>query len=283
MFKFPAPMKIRAGNIPIPDESAALKPVDFTDVLLVIPEECVLIGGQAVAWWAERYGIKAEVKGQPQEITSRDIDFWGTADDLRAIASRLKNVPVYPHRYEMTLLVGAIALEAGGKKTSLEVLHAVPGLDSPYPQTTAVPEEVVAKTGRGKLLVLSPVSLALTKLHALRHFPQDNRQDLLHLLVCLKASRMFIEEILKQDTRLALWNCNRLIDVQRQKPIQKLEQKYRFKILEAVPINSIRSESEDKHKEGCERLQKFLQVQWPRVAPSDEPDTVLNKETGDIN
>ncbi len=40
-------MRIRAGAIPVPDRSAKLKPVDFSEVLLAVPDDCVLIGGAA--------------------------------------------------------------------------------------------------------------------------------------------------------------------------------------------------------------------------------------------
>lgn len=155
----------------------------------------------------------------------------------------------------------------------------MPGLDSPNPRATAVSEEVKVATGQGKLLVMSPVSLVLTKLHALRHFPQSNRQDLVHLQVCLKTSKAFIQEVLKQDTRLALWNCNRLIDIRRQKPIRQMEQKYGFRVLNAVPIDSLRTDAEQKPQEDRERLQKFLHIQWPRVTSSSQTanDASLSK------
>ena len=75
-------MRIETGAIPVSDKDAKLKPSDFLTILRAVPADCVLIGGQAVAWWAERYGIKAVVKGKDQEVTSRDIDFWGTREDL---------------------------------------------------------------------------------------------------------------------------------------------------------------------------------------------------------
>jgi hypothetical protein len=122
----------------------------------------------------------------------------------------------------------------------------VPGLDSIDPHKVAVAERVKAQTGEGKLLVLSPVSLVLTKLHALRALDQNNRHDLLHLLVCLKAARLFIEETSKQDARCAMWNCQRLIDAQWQKPNRTLEREYGFRILESVPITRVRIEAAKK-------------------------------------
>lgn len=263
-------MRIKPRPLPVPDKDAKLQPTDFLDVLRAVPADCVLIGGQAVAWWSQRYGISPVIRGKAQAVTSRDIDFWGTRDDLLRIASRLKRPPALPNRYELTLLVGAIELEAAGKKTALEVLHAVPGLDSNNPLTVSVSETL--GTGKGKLLVMSPVSLVLTKLHAVRHFSQEDRQDLMHLQVCLQTSKAFIAEVLAQDVRLALWNCNRLIDAQRQKPNSKLEQKHGFRILEAVPIDAIKDHAKKADVENRDRLSKFLRLQWPRVIAPGSPD-----------
>jgi hypothetical protein len=94
----------------------------------------------------------------------------------------------------MTLLIGAIEIKAGGKKTTLEMLHSVPGLDSANPLNTAVSEEFQSEPGKQKLLIMSPVSLVLAKLHALRHFPQKDRQDLVHLQASLEASKTFIAD-----------------------------------------------------------------------------------------
>ncbi len=92
--------------MPVPEPGIKLKPVDFVEVLHHIPESCILIGGQAVAWWAERYQLKLE--GVEKEITSQDIDFWGTTADLLQLADRLNTAPALPSHYEITLLVGAI-------------------------------------------------------------------------------------------------------------------------------------------------------------------------------
>jgi hypothetical protein len=68
----------------------------------------VLIGGQAVNYWAERYlAVEPELR-RMLPFTSEDIDFKGNRDDVRHIAEQLKLTPVYPHPVEMTALAGAI-------------------------------------------------------------------------------------------------------------------------------------------------------------------------------
>jgi hypothetical protein len=263
-------MKNRRVPLPKPDPGAQFKPGDFDGILAHLPGTCILIGGQAVALWAEKYAIKTP-KGDLVDAASKDIDFWGKHADLFRIAEQLKKTPYLPDKREMTFLVGVIEVDAAGKNTALELLHRVPGLDTDEPDSVAVP---VAMTKSGKeALVLTPVSLVLTKLYNLRHFSQEDRHDLLHLQISLEASRAFISEVVSKDPKLALWNCKRLIRAHREESNQRLERQHGFQLLSGIPIESIGAATQDQTipAEGRAKLQRLLEQQWPRVsgAPGD--------------
>jgi len=118
---------------------------------------------------------------------------------------------------------------------------------------------------------LSPVSLVLSKLHALRHFDQEQRQDELHLRVCLKACLEFIAQLVRQQAvRAALWNCERLIEAHQRKPNARLAAQYDFSILAAVPIDRIREASNDPALDpGVRgRLVNFCDLRWPQAMKS---------------
>ena len=268
-------MRIRRVPLPKPDPGARFKPGDFDEVLEHLPSTCILIGGQAVAWWAEKYSVKTR-GGDLVDDTSKDIDFWGRHEDLFRIANKLKRTPYLPDKREMTFLVGAIEVNAAGKKTALELLHRVPGLDSDEPNAVALPE---ALTKSGKVvLVLTPVSLVLSKLYNLRHFSQEDRHDLMHLKTSVSASRAFISEIVSRDPKFALWNCKRLIRAQQEARNQRLERQHGFRLLSGIPIESIRAASQGQAvpPERRLKLQGFLEQQWPRV--SGEPGDKLSDE-----
>ena len=60
----------------------------------------ILIGGQAVNYWAERY-LSAEPELQKLlPFTSEDIDFKGNRNDTRRIAEQLELSPIFPHEVE---------------------------------------------------------------------------------------------------------------------------------------------------------------------------------------
>ena len=128
------------------DAGARLTPSDFSEVIAALPEGCPLVGGQAVAWWANRYEIHIRLAGKLEPITSGDIDFWGDRDALKELARKLNTRPVFPNSYEMTVWTGAIPLEIDGKKTLAEFLHTIPGLDTNDPDVASVEQEYASKS-----------------------------------------------------------------------------------------------------------------------------------------
>ena len=222
--------------------SGKFRPIDFGSIISLVPDDCPLVGGQAVAWWAERYDIHLSSKNLKTPITSRDIDFWGGRDDLNQMASRLNRRAIYPHSYEMTVWVGAIPMALRGFETLIEFIHTVPGLDTNNPDKACVEQEIKCEPGTiRRIPILTPVSLVLTKLHALRHFDQKDRQDEFHLRVCLESSKSFITELVENNQiRLALWNIKRLSHTQTLKSTRRLEIEHGFSISNAIPLESIR-------------------------------------------
>src|SRR5687767_9602913 len=192
----------------LPKLSPALKlqPHDFLSVIELVPEGCPMSGGQAVVYWANRYG--ATPANDP--ITSKDIDFWGSRDDVKRLAQRLKRPAIFPHAYEMTVWAGAIEISIKGQTTLVWMLHTVPGLDVNQPDQAALTREIEGT----ELYILSPVSLVLAKLHALRHFDQEHREDRRHLLTSIACTAKYVSEMLShQHIRLALHECERVIRV----------------------------------------------------------------------
>jgi hypothetical protein len=76
----------------------------------------ILVGGQAVNYWAERY-LSSELElTSMQPFTSQDIDFKGDQDDVRRIPEQLESQPAYPPKVAMTALAGIVPIQIGDKK-----------------------------------------------------------------------------------------------------------------------------------------------------------------------
>jgi hypothetical protein len=249
------------GTQPEPHKKRIFVPSDFGEVIQKVPDECPLVGGQAVAWWAQKYCPS------DKPITSSDIDFWGFKDDLDMLARALGQKTILPHQFEMTSWVGGIPLILKGEKTLVDFVNSVPGLDTFDAEKASVRQLFSTGTQQKKLLVLSPVSLVLAKLYALRAFDQTGRQDELHLRVSLVTANRFIAQLLREaKIKQVLWNVERLIAGSQNKPYQRLEARLGFKILSAIPIQQIREATGDNlSEEDRNRLQNFQKLRWPQV------------------
>jgi hypothetical protein len=81
----------------------------FSEVLKIrdaAGQPYLLIGGQAVNYWAERY-LAVEPQLEPlKPFTSEDIDFKGGQADVQRIARQLALPTGFPPKVQMTALAG---------------------------------------------------------------------------------------------------------------------------------------------------------------------------------
>jgi hypothetical protein len=151
----------------------------------------VLIGGQAVNYWAERY-----LKNEPElegllPFTSEDIDFKGGSDDVRWIARQLGAQPIFPPTVAMTALAGAVPFRIGDIRSNIEVVRRVPGVTGNLEETA-----VEAEWNGLSIRVMDPISLLASKLELVAKVPQENRRDALHVMILLPCVRGFLREFL---------------------------------------------------------------------------------------
>jgi hypothetical protein len=134
----------------------------FSEVLQIrdtAGQPYILIGGQAVNYWAEHYlAIEPQLETL-QPFTSEDIDFKGGTEDVHHIAQQLKLVPGYPPKVAMTALAGIIPFCIGDLKSNIEIVRRIPGVSNSV-DVLAIEAEWKGKTIR----VLDPISLLASKL-----------------------------------------------------------------------------------------------------------------------
>lgn len=181
----------------MPEESSGLSLSAFAEVLGVRNpngQPYVLIGGQAVNFWAERYlGIEPAL-GKFSPFTSRDIDYLGGKADVEHMAHQLKRKPSYPYWRAMTALAGTIPLRIAAEDSAIEVVRLIPGVKSQNVEASALPANFLAY----ELRVMFPVQLLICKAHLARTIDQKGRQDVFHLRIMLLCVRAFLTESLAQ-------------------------------------------------------------------------------------
>ncbi len=208
----------------------------------------VLIGGQAVNYWAEHY-LKAE-SGLREYIpfTSGDIDFRGNHDDVRHIARQLELTAVFPDKVSMTSLAGAIPVRIGAEPSIIEVVRLIPGVTVATVDTLAIK----AQFGGHQIRVLDPLSLLKCKVNLALTVDQKNRQDIPHLKIMFFCVRGFLRELLQavEQENLSpkgwLGAVNKLSELVKSKPGRQAGEKFGIRWPEILPLAEIAAAKNEK-------------------------------------
>ena len=207
----------------------------------------VLIGGQAVNYWAERYLRTEPQLEKLQPFTSEDIDFKGNREDVQRIARQLKLHPAYPHKVEITALAGFIPIRIGDLKSAIEVVRRIPGVSDAV-DTPAVQAEWEGKSIR----VLNPISLLACKLELAATLPQGKRRDVPHLKILALCVRAFLSELLQQvelgelPARDWLKVANQVLKLTSGNRARKIGTKHQINWSEILPLRAIAESRSEK-------------------------------------
>lgn len=172
----------------------------FLQALTEQEDQSVLIGGMAVSAWADVHLELSEADFFDLPIYSKDVDFRGQkvtsallsqtlvmdgAQIQGRVSATRKNAPHMGR-------VFAVSLIWKGRRTSIEVLERLPGLDSGIeddPQGTPM-------ITQGGLSVLDPCSLFICKLHAANTRPAGQAgNDVTHLAILARVIPRFLAKL----------------------------------------------------------------------------------------
>ncbi|MEW6306943.1 MAG: hypothetical protein AB1705_26055 [Verrucomicrobiota bacterium] len=153
----------------------------------------VLIGGQAVNYWAETFLPTEPTLAGWMPFTSEDIDFRGGRDDAVRIARQLGLTVRFPHEFEMTALAGVIPFKIDDLPTNIEVVRAVPGVSANHIDAWAIS----AQRDSRHIRVVDPISLLACKCKLALTVSQDDRRDVDHLRIMVICVRAFLRETLR--------------------------------------------------------------------------------------
>jgi hypothetical protein len=176
-------------------ESEAYMPLEMVErVLASATQDLVLVGGQALAFWMDRYDIR-----QPADLpaVSRDVDFFTRdaananplANFAKAIGGRAE---VEDHRSITALIGSAVAPAPEDRVYNVDLLHAVVGLDRESVQENSI--EVAVPGGRTKFRVMHPLDVLKSR-NANLHLLADKRDAIgqLQLRLAIDVARKFLE------------------------------------------------------------------------------------------
>ena len=159
---------------------------DYID-LLDADTGLILVGGQAVNLWAEKYQTQDANILAFQPFTSRDADFYRRFPKLH-LPENWESIP-NPSKGRMRIVSHVLK---GPEGQTAEIIRSVNGLTEKEIENGAIS---ITYAGN-PMWFLTPVALFQAKLANVNSLPQEERQDLRHLQLLVPVTLCFFEEIL---------------------------------------------------------------------------------------
>jgi hypothetical protein len=216
----------------------ALTPEEIRAILSVCGSRALLVGGQALAFWAAHYSVEAvgELSGK---ITS-DADFIGTrhvAEKLRAAMNWTIWLPSIDDMTEQTAKV-TTQVSGGGVK-QVDFLRAVVGLDTVQIQSRAV--EATLPSG-AIVRILHPLDVLESRLRNLQALPSKrNAAGIAQAELAVGVVGAYLDQLLMSGdgSRVVLDSVERVIAMALEKRLIPVMVDYNIEPLSAVPWSKI--------------------------------------------
>lgn len=238
-----------APTIPLLPEGETPLDAATLDIFLEgMGTDMVLVGGQALAFWMDRYGI------EPSESTvSNDGDALGKLERAQRIARDLRAALLIPDKQVLTSLVAQIRIPAGplGLVRNIDVLHllyTVSGLRKSREFTDAVVRDSVElewKPGH-RIRVMHPLHVLDSRVqNAVGLLDEKGPHVLTQAAWALQVARAAMLRVLEhpnEDERVGTM-IRQIYNLARSRAGRQLRREHGIEVLHAVPIAEIRAKA----------------------------------------
>lgn len=172
----------------------SVPPELLAQILELAGNDMILVGGQALAFWAAYYHTPA-----PTIAITKDVDLLGTSADVKRLAHGLDARAVFPRKRALTMLVGQVLKDLpGGDYVNIDVMFRVYG-----DITTEViaSRAVLAENPAGPFRVMHPLDVLqgrLENVHGLS--AKQDEHGVAQLRLAIDVARRFVGDIASQET-----------------------------------------------------------------------------------
>lgn len=251
----------------LPEGEAPLDAATLEAFLEDMGTDMVLVGGQALAFWMDRYGIAAAAT-----IITNDGDALGRLEGARRIAAHLRAVLLTPEARALTSLVAQIRipLDSQGKVRNIDVLHllyTVGGLRKSREFTQAVWRESVEiewKPGH-RIRVMHPLHVLDSRVqNAVGLLQSKGPHVVTQAIWAVDVAREAIRRVLQQpheSERLGRL-IRRVHNLARSRAGRQILRDHGIEVMDAVPIEEIRAAA-PVHEPLLRAIERALSVRRP--------------------
>ena len=233
------------------DTEAPLTPEDVQKILSICSPRGLLVGGQALAFWADHLEVK-----RPANLVSgvtADADFIGDAVLARSLGKRLGWETWIPALDDATPQTGKVShrLKNGGVK-QVDFLSGVAGLTTKDLARRAVEMEV---PDIGHLRVIHPIDVLDSRIQNLHLLPEKRtKAGISQARLSVDVARAFIrQEVATRNERAGLKLLERVAEIASDIAAVRVFLLYGIDPLEAIPLEDFRTTS------------ALHKVRWPQI------------------
>ena len=233
------------------DIEARLTPEDVQKILSICSPRGLLVGGQALAFWADHLRVE-----RPANLVSgvtADADFIGTSALAKDLARHLGWQIWIPALDDSTPQTGKVTHRTkGGKVKQVDFLSGVVGLTTKDLARRAIEMEV---PNIGHLRVIHPIDVLDSRIQNLHLLP-EKRTDagIAQARLAVDVVRAFIrQEVATTDERAGLKLLERVADIADDMAAVRVFLLYGVDPLHGVPLDDFRTTS------------ALHKVRWPQI------------------
>jgi hypothetical protein len=166
-------------------------------ILKLAGTDMILVGGQALAFWAAYYHTPA-----PTIAITKDVDLLGTRADVERLARGLDAKAVFPGKKDITMLVGQVLKDLpGGNYVNIDVMFRVYG-DTTTEAITS--RAVLAENPAGRFRVMHPLDVLqgrLENVHGLA--AKQDEHGVAQLRLGIEIVQKFVADVASQEATSA--------------------------------------------------------------------------------
>lgn len=204
--------------------------------LLRVAGSAVLVGGQALAFWAAYFRVR--LPPGPQIYLSRDADFLGFAHHVAAFAKAIGGRASYPGKRGFTVLAGVVTKQrATGARIGVDVLDKVVGLDAGTIRRHAI-EVTHASDAAVRFKVMDPVSCLVSRIENLDRLEEKrNEVGAWQAEIAIRVGRAYLTHLIRSDNeRAAIRGATRVWKLAGGASGLRAFADFRIDLLKAVPV-----------------------------------------------
>ena len=218
--------------------------------LLGLAQGAVLVGGQAVAFWASFFNVP--VPAVLGAYVTKDSDFLGDRADVARIANGMQGAATYAHRRGLAALVGQVKIDLSATAfLNIDVLHRIVG----FADADALRRRAEERSLDGvRFRVMHPVDCLRSRIENLHKIAEKRSESgVAQSGLAVRIVKRYLETVLEAENEpLALKAIENVVNMAFRPAGRLAFGKFDIDVLEAIPVERISN-------------RKFRDVRWPQI------------------